>query len=89
MPARVEPGNLFETVEDFHNPEDFARSGRIGNTITLNGRAPSSLPVRAGERIRLRLILEAIGLPEHGRPDATRIVFAQGALPVDDLALEV
>ena len=31
-------------------------AGRIGNTVTINGVVPESLDVRAGERIRLRLV---------------------------------
>jgi len=42
--------------DDFHNPNDFARAGRIGNTITVNGETPRPFPVRAGERLRLRLL---------------------------------
>ena len=34
--------------------------GRVGNTVTINGRVPDTLPVRAGERIRLRLLNAAI-----------------------------
>ena len=34
--------------------------GRIGNTVTINGRVPDVLPVRAGERVRLRLLNAAI-----------------------------
>jgi FtsP/CotA-like multicopper oxidase with cupredoxin domain len=33
-----------------------AMSGRIGNTVTLNGAAGTDQPVRAGERLRFRLI---------------------------------
>jgi FtsP/CotA-like multicopper oxidase with cupredoxin domain len=33
-----------------------AMSGRIGNTVTINGRVPEAFPVKSGERIRLRLI---------------------------------
>jgi FtsP/CotA-like multicopper oxidase with cupredoxin domain len=43
-------------VEDFDNFHDHSHGGRIGNTVTLNGVIPESFPVRAGERIRLRLI---------------------------------
>ncbi len=43
-------------VEDFDNFHDKSHAGRIGNTVTLNGIIPESFPVRAGERIRLRLI---------------------------------
>jgi FtsP/CotA-like multicopper oxidase with cupredoxin domain len=42
--------------DDFANMMDASHSGRLGNTLTINGRMPSTFPVRAGERIRLRLI---------------------------------
>ena len=35
---------------------EWAHAGRIGNTFTINGRMDPVLPVRAGERLRLRLI---------------------------------
>jgi FtsP/CotA-like multicopper oxidase with cupredoxin domain len=35
---------------------DASHNGRVGNTVTINGQVPSELRVRAGERIRLRLI---------------------------------
>jgi len=34
---------------------DISHGGRIGNLITVNGKLPSTLNVRAGERIRIRL----------------------------------
>jgi FtsP/CotA-like multicopper oxidase with cupredoxin domain len=37
-----------------------AMDGRVGNTVTINGRVPDILPVRAGERVRLRLLNAAI-----------------------------
>jgi len=40
----------------FNNPMEISMSGRIGNTVTINGRVPDRFPVRGGERIRLRLI---------------------------------
>ena len=40
----------------FNNPMEIGMSGRIGNTVTINGRVPDRFPVRAGERIRLRMI---------------------------------
>jgi FtsP/CotA-like multicopper oxidase with cupredoxin domain len=43
-------------VPNFGNAMDASHAGRIGNTVTLNGVVPESLAVRAGERIRLRLI---------------------------------
>ncbi len=39
----------------FGNRMEAAMSGRVGNTVTLNGRVPQAEAVRAGERIRLRL----------------------------------
>lgn len=43
-------------VENFGNPMDASHAGRIGNTVTVNGAILESFSVRAGERIRLRLI---------------------------------
>jgi FtsP/CotA-like multicopper oxidase with cupredoxin domain len=40
----------------FGNFMDVSHAGRIGNTVTLNGRLPEPFRVRSGERIRLRLI---------------------------------
>jgi FtsP/CotA-like multicopper oxidase with cupredoxin domain len=42
--------------DDFGNMHDVSHAGRIGNTVTVNGRVPESVAVRAGERIRLRLV---------------------------------
>ncbi|HSH42133.1 MAG TPA: multicopper oxidase family protein [Arenicellales bacterium] len=41
---------------DFGNMHDVSHNGRIGNTVTINGRIPDAVAVRRGERIRLRLI---------------------------------
>ena len=41
---------------DFGNFHDISHSGRIGNIATVNGLPPRDFSVRAGERIRLRLI---------------------------------
>jgi len=46
--ARIRP--------DFGNAMDASHAGRIGNTVTLNGVVPDSFGVRAGERVRLRLV---------------------------------
>jgi FtsP/CotA-like multicopper oxidase with cupredoxin domain len=43
-------------VADFGNFRDASHDGRIGNTVTVNGSIRESFEVRAGERIRLRLI---------------------------------
>ncbi|MEW6688030.1 MAG: multicopper oxidase family protein [Pseudomonadota bacterium] len=40
----------------FGNFMDASHAGRIGNTVTINGRVPDAFAVRAGERIRLRLV---------------------------------
>jgi FtsP/CotA-like multicopper oxidase with cupredoxin domain len=40
----------------FNDAMEAGMSGRVGNTVTINGRVPDSFPVRSGERLRLRLI---------------------------------
>ncbi|HEX5092655.1 MAG TPA: multicopper oxidase family protein [Burkholderiales bacterium] len=35
---------------------DASHNGRVGNTVTINGRVPNEFLARAGERIRLRLV---------------------------------
>ncbi|WP_425450315.1 multicopper oxidase family protein [Virgifigura deserti] len=50
---------LLETAaisDDFGNLHDVSHAGRVGNTATVNGRVPDRFAVRAGERIRLRLV---------------------------------
>ncbi|HEX7011535.1 MAG TPA: multicopper oxidase family protein [Steroidobacteraceae bacterium] len=42
--------------DDFGNMMDTGMSGRVGNTVTVNGQLPETFAVRAGERVRLRLI---------------------------------
>ena len=45
--------------EDFNNLMDLTHAGRIGNTVTVNGRftlKDGEFSVRSGERIRLRLV---------------------------------
>ncbi len=41
---------------DFGNRHDMSHNGRVGNTVTINGKLPEQFTVRSGERIRLRLI---------------------------------
>jgi FtsP/CotA-like multicopper oxidase with cupredoxin domain len=43
-------------VTDFGQMFDASHGGRIGNTVTVNGRVAESFPMRAGERVRLRLL---------------------------------
>lgn len=45
-----------QIAEGFGSPMEAVMSGRVGNTITLNGVVPGDQRVRAGERIRLRLV---------------------------------
>ena len=40
----------------FGGMHDVSHNGRVGNTVTVNGRVTESFSVRAGERIRLRLV---------------------------------
>jgi FtsP/CotA-like multicopper oxidase with cupredoxin domain len=55
---------------DFGNFMDSSHNGRLGNTVTVNGRILETYPVRGGERVRLRLINAAnariFGLEFHG-----------------------
>lgn len=44
----------------FGSQMDAVMSGRVGNVVTLNGSVPADQTVRAGERIRLRLINAAL-----------------------------
>ena len=44
----------------FGNRMEAGMSGRIGNTVTVNGRVPETVSVRAGERLRLRLVNAAL-----------------------------
>jgi FtsP/CotA-like multicopper oxidase with cupredoxin domain len=45
-----------QIADDFGNMMDVSHAGRLGNTVTINGRVPERFAVRSGERIRLRLI---------------------------------
>jgi FtsP/CotA-like multicopper oxidase with cupredoxin domain len=45
-----------QIVPGFGNRMEAAMSGRVGNTVTIDGRVPDRVAVRAGERIRLRII---------------------------------
>ena len=43
--------------DDFRNVRDISHAGRLGNAVMINGRVPQGgFDVRAGERLRLRLI---------------------------------
>ena len=45
-----------KSIDDFGRPMDASHAGRIGNTVTVNGAIREAFEVRAGERIRLRLV---------------------------------
>jgi FtsP/CotA-like multicopper oxidase with cupredoxin domain len=78
-----------EIREDFGNRHDMMHNGRVGNTVTINGRVPDAFPVRKGERIRLRLVNAAnariFGL-DFDRHEA--IVIALDGQPVEPHAPE-
>jgi FtsP/CotA-like multicopper oxidase with cupredoxin domain len=50
--GRIAPG--------FGNRMEAGMSGRIGNTVTINGRLPEPVSVRSGERVRLRIVNAAL-----------------------------
>jgi FtsP/CotA-like multicopper oxidase with cupredoxin domain len=76
-------------VGGFDNPMEMSMSGRIGNTVTINGRVPGRFLVRSGERIRLRLINAAaariFGLEFRGLQP---LVIAYDGQPVEPQAPE-
>jgi FtsP/CotA-like multicopper oxidase with cupredoxin domain len=43
-------------ADGFGGFHDMSHGGRLGNTVTINGRVPDAVQVKAGERVRLRLI---------------------------------
>jgi FtsP/CotA-like multicopper oxidase with cupredoxin domain len=45
-----------QVASGFGNGMDAAMSGRVGNTVTINGAISDRETVRAGERVRLRLV---------------------------------
>jgi FtsP/CotA-like multicopper oxidase with cupredoxin domain len=45
-----------QIVDGFDNEMEGMMAGRIGTTVTINGTIPTPVPLRAGERIRFRLI---------------------------------
>ncbi len=58
MDWRLRPDG--QIAAGFGNRMEAAMSGRVGNTVTVNGVVPPDEPVRAGERIRLRLLNTAL-----------------------------
>jgi len=41
---------------DFRAMHDLTHAGRLGNTVTINGRLPDRFTLQRGERVRLRLV---------------------------------
>jgi FtsP/CotA-like multicopper oxidase with cupredoxin domain len=50
-----------QVFAQFNTRHDLAHDGRWGNAITVNGRTDTELKLRAGERIRLRLLSSSNG----------------------------
>ncbi len=73
-----------QLAADFGSFFDMSHAGRLGNTVTINGKVPESAAVRSGERIRLRLINVAnariFGLEFRGH---TPLVVALDGQPVE------
>ncbi len=49
-----------QIASGFGNAMEAGMSGRVGNTVTLNGAVSDEVSVRAGERVRLRLVNTAL-----------------------------
>ena len=49
-----------QIASGFGNAMEAGMSGRVGNTVTVNGAVSEEAPVRAGERVRLRLVNAAL-----------------------------
>lgn len=45
-----------QPAEDYGHWHDWTHAGRLGNTVTVNGRRAAALQVKPNERIRLRLV---------------------------------
>ena len=68
----------------FGNMMEAAMAGRVGNTVTLNGVVPEDEPVRAGERVRIRLVNGALARIMALRFDGHRpVVVAIDGQPCD------
>ncbi len=72
-------------TNDFGHPRDLSHNGRLGNIATINGGSPETLDVRAGERIRLRLVnvanARAFGLTFAGHAPQIIALDGQPAAP--------
>ena len=66
-------------VEGFRQGHDLSHGGRLGNTVTVNGRLRPPVRVRSGERVRLRLVNAA---------NARQFALSFGDLPVQVIAID-
>jgi FtsP/CotA-like multicopper oxidase with cupredoxin domain len=74
--GRIAPG--------FGNRMEAGMSGRIGNTVTVNGRVPDRVSVKAGERVRLRIVNAALARIVSLRFEGHRpVVVAHDGQPCD------
>jgi FtsP/CotA-like multicopper oxidase with cupredoxin domain len=77
-------GDNGQIAGGFGNGMEAGMSGRIGNTVTVNGRVLKTVPVKSGERVRLRLVNAAlariVGLRFEGHKP---IVVAHDGQPCD------
>lgn len=70
-------------AESLGNLHDWAHAGRLGNILTLNGKAYERLPVAPGDRIRLRLINTATArVMRFGLADRKAWIVAHDGQPV-------
>lgn len=88
----IDDWRLTETAaisQSFSDLHDMSHAGRLGNTATLNGRDSREFDVRAGERLRLRLINTAnariFGLKFEGH---NPLVIARDGQPIQVHALK-
>ena len=73
----------------FGNMMEAGMSGRVGNTVTLNGAPPADQPVRAGERIRLRLLNSSLARIMALRFDGhDPVIIARDGQPCDPHAIK-
>jgi FtsP/CotA-like multicopper oxidase with cupredoxin domain len=74
---------------DFGNRMEAGMSGRIGNTVTINGRVPQPVVVGAGERVRFRIVNAALARIVSLRFEGHKpIVVAYDGQPCDPHPLE-
>ena len=72
----------------FGRPHDFFHAGRLGNVLTINGKPYETYGVKAGERIRLRMVSTANARVLHFRlPEVPAWLIALDGQPVPPRAL--